>query len=214
MFSKRVSLIALLLIVFASVTAHADFIQVSTSFGTQTALRDNTTQLDWLHLNVTDGYSYDAMQVNLLAGGLFDGWRYATPQELSQFFRNYDGSADGVVRYNDALTLQFLTDLGGPTYTADNASTGFHREAATAMLDVPFELGHAIYGYIALDNLNGATIDPNLQGSTVDWYANPNSAHWLVRQSSVPQVPEPASIALLANGLLVTFLIVQRKKGK
>ena len=203
--------VVLLLLVFIPAAAHADFIQVSTNFGAQTALRDNRTQLDWLHLNLSKTVSYNTMQSALLPGGTFYGWRYATPDELKQLFVDYDGSPTGIVRYNDALTIQFMNDLGGPTTIADNFATGFHREAVYGLMNVPFDLGHAQYGYIAIDNFFGATIDPRLQGSTVDSFANFTSGHWLVRQGTTETVPEPASLALVASGLLLTRRFFKRQ---
>jgi hypothetical protein len=202
----------ILLVVLSIGVARADFLQVSTSFGNETALRDNSTQLDWLHLNFTRGYSYSQMQSQLANGGTFQGWRYATSRELLRLFIDFDGVPNGLLTGNDVLAIQFMNALGGPTYIADHPSTGFHREAATAMLDIPFSLGHAVYGYIAVDNFAGAKIDPSLQGSTVDWYANPNSAHWLIREQTGAQVPEPASYLLVASGLVVSVRL--RKRGR
>ena len=212
MYPRALSRFAVVVFLLLSASiAQADFIQVSSTFGPQSALRDNTTQLDWLHLNLSKTISYNAMQSALLPGGAFYGWRYATPDELKQLFIDYDGSPTGVVRYNDALTIQFMNDLGGPTTIADNFATGFHRESIYGLTNVPYDLGHAQYGYIAVDNFYGATIDPNLQGSTVDSFANFTSGHWLVRQSSVDPVPEPATMVLVAGGALCTRRLAKRR---
>jgi hypothetical protein len=199
---RLLSRFVVIVLLLSAPSALADFIQVATTFGPQSALRDNGTKLDWLHLNLSTSVSYNTMQNALLPGGTFYGWRYATPSELKQLFADYDGSPTGIVRYNDALTIQFISDLGGPTTIADNFSTGFHREAIYGLTNVPYDLGHAQYGYIAIDNFYGATIDPRLQGSTVDSFANFTSGHWLVRQSSPDTVPEPASLLLVAGGAL------------
>ncbi len=210
-FPKISLLAALLTFLFCAGTASADLVQVSTSFGPQTALLDNGTHLEWLHLNLTKFISYNSMKQQLQAGGTFADWRYATVDELKQMFIDYDGSPDGVVKNNDALAIQFMKDLGGPTYIADNSANGFHREDLMAKLDVAFDLGHAYYGYIAIDNFNGATITPNLQGSSIDSFADFTAGYWLV-QSSPTSVPEPASIFLMANGLIaVSAKLVRRR---
>ncbi len=200
-----------ILILISVTVAHADFVQVSTSFGPQSALRDNTTQLDWLHLNLSTTISFNDMQIALLPGGSYYGWRYATAGELKQLFIDYDGSPNGIVRYDDALAIRFMNDLGGPTTIADNFATGFHREAIYGLTNIAFDLGHAQYGYIAIDNFFGATIDPSLHGSTVDSFANSTSGHWLVRETDSDPVPEPASLVLVASGFLLLTRFTKRQ---
>jgi hypothetical protein len=187
--------------------AHADLEQVSTSFGAQTALLDSSSGLEWLHLNLTAGYSYDAMQAQLASGGTFDGWHYATSDELTRFFIDYTGSPNGIVTGDDALSLQFMNDLGGPLFVITNPANGFHRESSAAYLDVPFDLGHAIYGYIAIDNFAGATITPALQGSSIDTFGSGSYGHWLVED--VP-VPEPSTLSVLIPGL--AFVVFRLKR--
>jgi len=198
---KRAVVAVLAICLACTAIAKADFVQVSTSFGSQTALLDKGTGLDWLHWNLTAGISYDSMQAKLGPGGTFSGWRYATPAELTQLFVDFTGSPNGIVLGNDALTIQFLDALGGPLSIVDNPSTGFHREFGTGMLNISFGLGHANYGYIAIDNTFGAKITPELQGSTVDWYGANFAGQWLVREDP-SRIPEPATISLLAVGLL------------
>lgn len=121
--------------------------------------------------------------------------RYATPAELSQLFSDYAG---GVV--TDTLALNFMNDLGGPLVDVFNPDNGFSRLSSIGLLDVPFGLGHAAYGYIAVDSFIGPSIDPNLQGSAVDSYASSSFGSWLV------QTPEPEMLpifALIAFGAVV-----------
>ena len=210
MTSRKLLWIAVMIAtLFAATAANADFLQVSTSFGSHTALLDNSTHLEWLHWNLTNYYSYDDMQHQLAPGGTFAGWRYATPQELKQFFIDYTGSPNGIVVGNDALAIQFMNDLGGPIFITTNPANGFHRESGGAMLDLSFGLGHAIYGYVAIDNYFGAKITPDLQGSSRDWFGSSSTGHWLVKDEPKAAVPEPGALIMLASGL---WLIASRKK--
>ncbi len=188
--------------------ANADFFQVSTTFGSQSALEDNATHLEWLHLNFTQGISYNSMQTMLQPGGQFYGWRYATTSELTQMFIDYTGSANGRVRYNDALATQFMNDLGGPLVDVTNPANGFHRESSTGMLDVPFDLGHAYYGYLAIDNFDGANIYPDRYGSSIDSFGNTSSGHWLVQAAPVV---EPGTVTVLLSGFLSLGLMLRRR---
>lgn len=62
---------------------------VDTSFGPATAYRDSATQLLWLDLTLTANHSYNSVMGNLAPGGIYYGWRFATPAELVRFFDDY-----------------------------------------------------------------------------------------------------------------------------
>jgi len=156
------------------------FEQVATSFGPYTALLDHATGLEWLHLDLTAGLSYSQVKKNLAAGGKFEGWRYATPAELQQFFADFDGSPDGYSTDRQFVSL-LIKALGGPLGTFGNPSTGWHRECMEGLVDVPFALGHANYGYIAEDSSSGPVIDPKLEGSSRDDGAPYYIGSYLVR---------------------------------
>ena len=55
--------------------------------------RDTATQLDWLDLNLTAGRSYLDVSSQLAAGGEFEGWRFASGDEV------------------EALLIQFGVDI-------------------------------------------------------------------------------------------------------
>jgi len=129
--------------------------------------------------------------------------RYATPAEISTFLTDYDG---GVV--NDTLALALMNDLGGPLAETFNPTNGFHRLSSYGLVDIPFALGHAIYGYLAVDNFYGPSINPNLEGSQLDTFGHPSVGSWLV-QAQDAAAPEPGSmgVSLIAlTGLGVAAL--------
>jgi hypothetical protein len=78
------SLLALLL---TSASVHADLLSVSDPrFGSGALTLDTTTGLAWLDLPFSAGLSYQQMLAALQPGGSFEGFRYATAQEVGTLF--------------------------------------------------------------------------------------------------------------------------------
>jgi hypothetical protein len=182
---------------FLSVTGLAMASRVDTPFGSNTGFKDDSTQLVWLDLTLTSNHSYDYMVANLAPGGFFAGWRFATPPELARFFTDYDG---GIV--NDTMALNLMNDLGGPLVDIYNPQNGFRRKSSVGLLDVSYGLGHALYGYIAVDNFYGPSINPALQGSSLDSFGATSFGSWLV------EAPEPGYlpiVAFLVCGIMLRF---------
>lgn len=200
-------LAGLMLVAGLANLAQAAFMQIDTSLGSSTALLDTSTNLAWLHLTLTANNSYDTVTSNLGAGGTFDGWRFATPAELVTFFTDYDG---GVVNSTNALNL--MNDLGGPLSDAANPTNGFHRQSSIGFLNIASGLGHEIFGYIAVDNFFGPSINPNLQGSAVDNVAFSGTGSWLVQDQGVT-TPEPGTLVLFLAGAAVLSLFARRRRA-
>lgn len=164
------------------------FEQVDSNLGEKSALKDKRTGLLWLHLNVTRGMSYLAVQSELVPGGRFDGWRYATLEELREFFSLFTGTPSGVSR-DPALQQQLQRHLGGPLHTFADASIGWRRTSSLGIVAARFDLGHATAGYIANDSQSGPVIDAQLQGSTTDSGGSPYIGSYLVRRDENPPAP-------------------------
>jgi hypothetical protein len=75
----------------ASLSAHAVIIN-NGAFTT-----DTETRLDWLDVAETVNMSYNEVLAELGTGGKYDGWRYATGEELLQLINNFTG--DQVTSY-------------------------------------------------------------------------------------------------------------------
>jgi hypothetical protein len=182
--------------------AKANIVQTTTSFGLKTGMEDTSTGLIWLDLSITNDQSFDSVLANTAAGGTYAGWQFATPAQLSAMFLDYTGgitfySYTGASPAYDALALGLMNALGGPLTTVNNPANGFSRMASTGFLNVPFDLGAALYGYIAVDNFFGPSVDPILFGSAVENVGFVGLGSWLVESTATP---EPGMLPLLAFG--------------
>jgi hypothetical protein len=117
-----------------------------------------------------------------------------------------------------ALALAFMNALGGPLSTINDPANGFSRMSSTGFLNIPFDLGTAQYGYIAVDDFFGPSIDPSLNGSAVDNAGILGIGSWLVQSTPTPvgstPTPEPSSLSLLAFGGATIFLArIRSRRG-
>jgi hypothetical protein len=156
------------------------FAQVGTEFGPKTALKDKRTSLLWLHLDLTKGMSYAQVKAQMSKVQL-GTWRFAASQEIREMFAHFNHSSDGFLK-NDRLAAKLQHELGGPVSFTANADNGFCRNSCVGLIDEKFDLGHALYGYIANDNFFGPSMDPKLQGSSRDDSGAPFAASYLVRK--------------------------------
>jgi hypothetical protein len=200
-FSKRL-LLALLVVTCVGEVAKAGFNEVGTAFGPQTGLEDVSTGLVWLDLSITSGQSFDSVLANTAAGGTYSGWQFASPGQLTTLFVDYTrgntfAEYAGAPASDSTLAIAFMNALGGPLYTVTNPANGFSRMSSNGFLNIPFGLGAAQYGYIAVDNFFGPSIDPSLQGSAVEDLGSNGIGSWLVESASTP---EPCSLSLVGLG--------------
>jgi hypothetical protein len=212
---KRQAILFCAVMCFGAV-AKAGFLEVTTSFGPNTGLADLSTGLTWLDLSITNDQSFDSVLLNTASGGIYAGWQFATPAQLSAMFLDYTG---GITFFTDAgappsysaLALAFMNALGGPLTTINNPANGFSRMSSAGFLNVPFDLGTASYGYIAVDNFFGPSIDPGLNGSSVENLGVPGIGSWLVQSTPTP---EPSSLSLLVFGGAAIFLARIRSRRR
>jgi hypothetical protein len=149
------------------VATPAGFEQVETTLGPKTALKDNLTGLLWLHLTASQTLGYQGIQKALAEGGKLAGWRYATLEELRQFFIDYVGSPDGTSA-DAAMAARFLDDIDG----------------TTAILDIPETSGHVMYGHIS--DANPGTGKAEITPSRFGWASEGSTTPaWLVRETTV-----------------------------
>lgn len=89
------------------------FTLTDTSFGKQSGLLDQSTHLEWLRLSATRNKSQEEIRRAMYPHKAFDGWRYATADEVAMFFRHFTGALSG--RTTDpAVVMELQRLVGGP----------------------------------------------------------------------------------------------------
>ncbi len=211
--------ISVLLLIASCQSATAAFVQGS-NFVT-----DTDTGLDWLHLGETEGYSYSQVLTQTGAGGLFEGWSFASEQQLTDFFNHAGGSgnykAAASTLLSDGSILRPEHGIMDDLYASWNVfpdSQGFAGFWwGTPMANSNAAGGAVIWGarmsddsirsglfglktYDGFINLEGTLLNGLVQPVSIE-SAYPAYGSALVRQSITP-VPVPAAIWLFLAGLI------------
>ena len=168
------------------------------SFGVGSITVDTDSGLEWLDINLSTGFSYTAILPEL-SGGMFDGFRLATDEEVVELWVNAGIPVINNVGspLNVSPVQALLNDFIGSTsvengnpqafgFTADIANGAVSR----ATLDFFFENGNPNYL---------ASADIGTQGLGTSF---PGFGAWLVRDRAA--IPEPGSfyLVMLALGML------------
>ena len=177
---------------------------------------DTSSGLDWLDLTETSGLSYRNVSSELGAGGIYDGWVYATSSQVVTLWSNFSidlqSGASVIVSVGLDSNLEFASTLLGNTRCLDNClDTPFGTMGITETFGpASHPSGYRkVLGvtYFGVNDTTFYTIDdfqsfsPN---GSVTW-----AGSYLVRPSIVPV---PASIWLFGSGFLYLVSIVRRKK--
>lgn len=85
MYKTKMKLAVLSLGILGATSVHATIIDHSAY------LTDTATGLDWLDVTATAGKSYDEVLSQLGAGGLYEGWHYATGIQFNTLVADYTG---------------------------------------------------------------------------------------------------------------------------
>lgn len=165
-------------------------------FGPNSLTVDTRTGLTWLDLPYSVNYSYDEAEAATQNGGVFQGFRHATVEEVLSLY-NSAGLEEGLVaqtapNYPNALAL---IQMIGITDTSPNGAVGAVGISGTlnsnGLALAPF------MGTSSFDNVDGimVTTSRQLPGTYSALYSLdlsfPTVGNWLV------EVPEPSSSTLL-----------------
>lgn len=98
------------------------FTITDTSFGKRSGLLDQSTHLEWLRLSATRNKSQEEIRRAMYPHKAFDGWRYATADEVAMFFRHFTGTLSG--RTTDPAVVTELQRLMGGPFDVKKISPG------------------------------------------------------------------------------------------
>jgi len=125
--------------------ASGQTVSTETSFGVQTGTLDFRQGLEFLDVPLSFGISWAQMQgVGLQTGATFEGWRFATPQEVNGLF------VTGNVVPNDGVYMNHMADGVHPELFDMMQLVGFFE----------FDTGHRItHGWTSETMSDGATFE-------------------------------------------------------
>lgn len=171
---------------------------------------DTVSGLDWLKLSETHGpISYNDAET-YYSTGYSRGWRYATNDEVMTIFGLFfpDFTPDGPsglmqVPINDSNVLAWIDFFGNEEGSPDIASSwGFYKNESNILRMIG---ASNRYLYDSFASITG----PDYTRVYSPDFGEPFAGVMLVRNTA--SVPETASLALFALGLLGIFGVVRRK---
>ena len=195
------TLIALLLGLILSQASHA----VLMSQGDGSLTLDTATGMHWLDMDHSTNLSYNEMRIEMLSGGLFEGFRYATREEVQALFLNGGvvdinaGSAGNVQPALDLMALLGVTSSSSRGINEIFGLTGSTHSGGvgSGMLDHFYSDGVAFYDASVVGPTYGMDYKSNSIGS------------WLV---TTAEVPLPPALLLFSSALALSGLIKRRSR--
>jgi len=205
---KSIITVTCVCLTVASFSVSAAIISVDWQAGGDNLItRDTISKLDWLDLTETSQMTYSTVFAALAEGGQFDGWRYATSEEVITLWDQfgvdlsnpsswYSSTVDSGITMATGLLGDILApgrDIGVYGIAGSPSSAGFmDNMGAWYIQDEP-----GLY-----QNLSFVSqIEPTFEG----YYGS-----YLVKTSVVPV---PAAVWLFGSGLLGLVGVARRKKA-
>jgi len=204
-------ILALVLVLSTNVSAEIISVDWQTT-GDNLITYDTTSGLNWLDLTETNNLSYEYVSEQFGSGDQFDGFRYATPEEVINLWANFgidlsSGATWQLEGYIDLSVPDASYILGDTMNEYD--STYYGAQGITFSDDAFVGLASPVLGaYISTqDNLT--------QYITVDNIARRDIHYSSIQTGSylVSIVPVPSAIWLFSAGLISLMGFAKRKKS-
>jgi len=203
---NRFILISLMLLGLSISSANAAIVGFLDN-GTYTT--DTFSGLDWLDASASNGRSFDDVSGNFGVGGDFEGWRYASTDEVTLFW----DKAGGTPLFTGPVTghedwIGDLIDLWGST----DGNTLFTQ--VLAITGTPHDTESAGVWYANISDNTDDTLNDyakTLNGFVLEANPRNNFGSALVR-NTVPAVPIPAAVWLFGTALIGLVGFGKRRK--
>jgi len=178
---------------------------------------DTSTNLDWLDLTETTGYSYNQMLASFSdANSQFYGFTYATQTDLATLWvsAGYTGNFNNYTSdLNDRAVINELFNLFGKTGSnCCDRSDGIFDDSDT---DTNISFLYLIPELSPWESRVSISFN-SLSPDDVNWPAQGanDMGSWIYRDSNfLPQVPVPAAVWLFGSGLIGLIGVGRRKKS-
>ncbi len=195
-----------------------------------TYFTDNISGLDWLDVTASINQSYGYVKANMVAGGEYAGWRYASGLEFYDLVAHYTDEPTRYERYNTAEnTIDGLVEMLGSTL--DSHHSYFYGSSYDKLYGYDEGKGwDYTYGFIADTTPQGEQWLAMLYDDDLyNWRPDVQSAYWghhkasqdsysfgsyLVRDSEkVLATPLPAAFWFFSSGLVGIMGLVRKNKN-
>ncbi len=177
---------------------------------------DTVGGLDWLDVTITANQSFSYVSSQFGAGGLYEGWRYATAREFNFYIVPY------VESFRDPVTGWIASPQGFSEVTQFASIMSYWAyndgQGVNGLLSDPTSRLGYVLGQIRVDH-NAEWYD---SWAGAGLYADPtwwleNRKEWgsfLVRDNNLSPVPVPAAAWLFGSALLGFAGFSRRRKNK
>ncbi|WP_281556350.1 PEP-CTERM sorting domain-containing protein [Thalassomonas sp. RHCl1] len=183
---------------------------------------DESTNLEWLDFNITTSQSYNEVLENLNSGGIYEGWRLPTTEEVTSLFHNAFLDIADSWKERPSSTVSSIQGKAINNQNIDGllAESNFQQVFAAMGLseinegteknvtqalyeDISGNLGYFQFlDYKTTENVDYATLSWGW-GTSTDKHrtlGGNDLSTMLVRGAS--EVPEPSTLAIFALGVM------------
>ena len=195
---------ALLAFALLTTNAGAALIDVDWAFpGDNSLMQDTSTNLQWLDLSLSDNKSYNLVISQLQPGGVYDGFRYATRDEVLHLWSEAGITDTGFAWVNNGeypIVSDMVNRLGW------SVLDGIHIHTLGIVEGGPPLPANERWVMELSYNHDGVQVRTSSDYYTLDTdFASPHYSSYLVRA-----VPVPPALLLFASGLCL--FAANRKK--